>query len=483
VPGRDDNVGQQVDLSWMTMAAGAIKNIPGKFLNSFGKNVQTVIPSIKQDTNFSPLQPLPPQLQGDRRRYDLEVGENVSYIPRGKERYSAEQLRNLAENCTLLRGAIENLKDTLSLVNGTIQWRDKSRNKKDTGSDPKIKAVMDLFHKPDHRRFFPQWRREWEDDMLVIDGVAIEIERDRIYRPCGFLTMDASSIKTLIDERGRIPLPPAPAYQQIIKGIPGVDFRMDELVYFIRNPRSYKNYGFSAVEMTVIIANMAIRRDIQNLQWFTEGTIPDAIASVPKEWGKEQIMEWQDYQNFLMNNTAMRRKVMYVPDGTRFDSVKKPIIDNTEKFDEMLARVFCWIVGVPVQPLVKEMNRATAEQGSATSKQQGPYPMLKSEKCIMDHLIYAIDPAMEWVWLEEESTDPKERNDIDVASVKSGLKQIDEVRQANGDEPLGPEWQSQFIKPVNAAPAFGGDEGGEKVRSVKKKFTAYGSAVRFKVLK
>jgi hypothetical protein len=101
----------------------------------------------------------------------------------------------------------------------------------------------------------------------------------------------------------------------------------------------------------------------------------------------------------------------------------------------------------------------------------------------MDHLIYAIDPAMEWVWLEEESTDPKERNDIDVASVKSGLKQIDEVRQANGDEPLGPEWQSQFIKPVNAAPAFGGDEGGEKVRSVKKKFTAYGSAVRFKVLK
>ena len=35
-------------------------------------------------------------------------------------------------------------------------------------------------------------------------------------------------------------MPPDPAYQQILKGIPAVDYTADEIMYLMRNPRSWK---------------------------------------------------------------------------------------------------------------------------------------------------------------------------------------------------------------------------------------------------
>ncbi len=77
-----------------------------------------------------------------------------------------------------------------------------------------------------------------------------------------------ATIKVLLDGSGRRPLPPDPAYQQVLKGIPAVDYAADELLYAPRNPRTSHVYGYSAGG-----AGDPHRRDRRSSGWPRSGPI------------------------------------------------------------------------------------------------------------------------------------------------------------------------------------------------------------------
>ena len=87
-------------------------------------------------------------------------------------------------------------------------------------------------------------------------------------------------IKRVLDVTGRTPLPPDPAYQQILKGIPAVDYSSDDLVYMMRNPRVSRIYGYSPVEQILTTVNIALRRQMSQLEHYTSGNVPEALAQV-----------------------------------------------------------------------------------------------------------------------------------------------------------------------------------------------------------
>jgi hypothetical protein len=89
--------------------------------------------------------------------------------------------------------------------------------------------------------------------------------------------------------RGRTPDLPLPAYQQVLKGVPAVDYTRDELIYMPRNRRVNKVYGFSPVEQIVQTVNIAIRRSLYQLQYYTEGSTPDLLFACPPDWQMSQI--------------------------------------------------------------------------------------------------------------------------------------------------------------------------------------------------
>jgi PAS domain-containing protein len=93
----------------------------------------------------------------------------------------------------------------------------------------------------------------------------------------------------VLDVTGRTPLPPDPAYQQILKGIPAVDYTADDLVYMVRNPRVWKIYGYSPVEQVITTVNIALRRQVSQLAFYTEGNVPEALGQVPDTWTPKQI--------------------------------------------------------------------------------------------------------------------------------------------------------------------------------------------------
>ena len=77
-------------------------------------------------------------------------------------------------------------------------------------------------------------------------------------------------------------MPPATAYQQVLKGMPAVDYTRDELIYLPRNPRTHKIYGYSPVEQIVMTVNIALRRALHQLQFYTEGNIPESLIGFRK---------------------------------------------------------------------------------------------------------------------------------------------------------------------------------------------------------
>jgi hypothetical protein len=398
---------------------------------------------VDQSGWFGPLEPLAPTapIEVAGRRYDYPSGFNLVTAPRGVDgtgaaRMSFAALRALADNYDLMRLAIETRKDQLAKVTWSIRARDEDERDDD---DPRIKVVTDLLAYPDREHSWDSWLRALVEDMLVVDAATVYPRKTVGGTVYALEIIDGATIKPVIDDHGRRPLPPAPAYQQVLKGLPAVDYTSDALYYFPRNYRAPMVYGLPPVEQVAMSVNIAIRRQLHQLQFYTEGTVPDALVPVPDTWSPQQIEEFQAYwDSLLTDNTAQRRKARFIPAG-----VAKGVVFTKEgalkdEYDEWLARIVCYAFNVSNQWAVKQMNRATADTAQEQALQEGLAPIQLWVKGVVDRCLSEAfgAPDLEFAWDEEDEVDPSQQNEITLAQVQKGLISIDEGRARLGLEPL-----------------------------------------------
>ena len=400
--------------------------------------------TIDYSTWFGPLQPLDPiapeEVKG--RRFDFPTGFNINTAPRGIDgtgyaRPAFAQLRALAENYDLMRLVIETRKDQLVKMKWLIQARDEDQ-RKDADSDPRIDLATKFFQKPDRERDWQTWLRAVIEDVLVIDAVAIYPQRTNGGQLYALELIDGATIKPVIDDLGRRPLPPDVAYQEVLKGLPAIDYAADELFYFQRNPRTDRVYGFPPVEQVMMTVNIAIRRQLHQLEFYTAGTVPDMMVPVPDAWSPDQIGQFQQYWDALLaDNTAERRRVRFVPAGIGKGAVQTKEAALKDDYDEWLARIVCYAFSVSPQWATKQMNRATAESAQEQALQEGLAPLLASTKRIADR---CLDDGMgfadlEFAWVTDEASDPKTQSDILNVELAKGAITLDEYRAKTGREP------------------------------------------------
>lgn len=378
-------------------------------------------------------------------QFQYPYGYNLNTTPRNEEPVDFKQLRALADNYDLLRLAIETRKDQIE----ALDWNIVPTDKKDKSQVNNIKALKQFFKRPDKILPFRRWLRMMLEDVLVIDAPAIYVRRTRGGDAYSFDLIDGGTIKRNLDITGRTPAPPLPAYQQILYGIPAIDLTTDELLYMPRNPRTHKVYGYGNVEQIIMTVNIAIRRQLYQLGYYTEGNIPEAFISCPESWGLQQVIEFQAYWDSLfMQNVNMRRRARFIPHGTTPTfSKENPIKDQ---YDEWLARVIAYCFSLPPTPLVKETNRATAETTQDAGKAEGLAPLMNYIKEIMDILIqdYMGYTEVEFAWIKEEAQDPLVQAQVNQIYINSNVLLPDEVREDLGREPLSPEQRAEMNPPT-----------------------------------
>ena len=413
---------------------------------------------------FGPLDPLrpiaPPEVAG--RRFDFSPGYNLITRPRAYEPVGFGELRAFADAYDLLRLVIETRKDqmerqrwrirsrtpslTLSRKRGREAWG-QERVALDAGTSARIGALENFFQKPDGVTRWKTWLRALLEDMFVIDAATLYCQRTRSGQLCALQQLDGSTIKRVIDDWGRTPFPFAgadgatiypPAYQQVLKGLPAVDYSARDIIYRPRNVRAHRVYGYSPVQQVLMTVNIALRRQLWQLDYFSEGSIPDALIGVPTSWTPDQIKQFQDYWDTeFAGDLAKRRRAKFVPGEAAAKVVQTKEPSHKDDFDEWLARIICYAFSVPPQWAVKLMNRATADNQSAQAEDEGLEPTKEWVKDLIDEIIAEefASPDLELAWLDEDEADPKGLEAVLEGRVKLGAVTLNEMRDALGLDP------------------------------------------------
>ena len=383
---------------------------------------------------FGPEAPLaaqaPPEVAG--REMDFPTGYNLTYQPKFLEGPNYGVLRNLSYSLDLARLLIETRKDEVCKMEWSIGYKDEKKK-----SDATTDEIAKFFAMPDKEHTWEEWLRKLLEDLLVIDAPTLFARPAMDGSLYALEPIDGASIKRVIDDYGRTPAYPETAYQQILKGLPAVNYNRDQLVYRPRNLRTNRIYGYSPIEQIIITINIALNRQASQLQYYTEGSIPDLIMSVPEGWSPEQIAKfklWWD--GMLQGNTANKRGTMFVFNGSKaIDTKERALVDNA---DEWFARVICFCFGESPQPFIKEMNRATAETNKESAKETGVSTTQQWVKNLMNVIImrYWGRDDIVFRWKEEQEVDPKTKSELWMNKVKLGGATLDEWREDDGQEPL-----------------------------------------------
>jgi hypothetical protein len=419
---------------------------------------------------FGPGQPLtpsaPPEAKG--RAFDYPTNVNITPRPRteqGQSGVSFETLRAVADPAQggfdLLRLAIETVKDKMAGQKWTIRPRldDEPTGKKRKGTKPDEKKlaraaeIKRQLRKPDGVHTFRQWQRMLLEDGLVIDAPAVYLapsaKAQRIPQ-----VMDGALLKRLVDDKGATPLPPEPAFHQVLKGVVAARFSLDEIAYGVRNLRSHRLYGMSPVEQVLVTVDIALRRQVSQHEFYSVGSIPDMLLGVPEEWTATQIKEWQAYfDDLLSGNTAERRRARFIPGGIKPFPVKEGQLKD--QWDEWLARIICWCFSLSPQALVAQMNRATAETAKEQAQEDGLEPLKLWWADYMGEVLARAFPDgadYELAYEDEEIADAKTKAEVHSILVNAGIETTDEAREAYGLEVQSDEESAE------GAPAAGGAE-------------------------
>lgn len=404
---------------------------------------------------FGPGDPMAPIVTGAQvdsvrgRQFDYPVAFNRIVQPRSNEAISFNQLRALADNCDVLRLVIETRKDQMA----KMRWVVKPKND-GVKRDARCDEVEAFFQFPDQENDWDTWLRMLLEEVLVTDAPAIYMRKTNGGDPYACEPLDGATIKRILDEQGRTPMAPLPAYQQVLKGIPAIDYTTEELIYRPRNRRVWKVYGFSPVEQIIMTVNMALRRSVHVLQYYTEGNIPEALIGVPETWTVDQIKQYQTYwDSYMEGDTAQRRKAKFVPGAMKFQGTKDNVLKDD--FDEWLARVVCFAFSIAPTPFIKQVNRATAETAHDAAVSEGLAPIMQWVMNLMNFIIHNHFGYTDLVfdWDTEEAQDPLARAQVDQIYLAAKVLTVDEVRQELGRDPLTPE-QLEQIKSLNPAPVM-----------------------------
>lgn len=403
-----------------------------------------------------PIAPVAPQVAGRARDFPPFI--NLSYTPRSEQGDNAIGFKTLIRMASpadggldLLRLAIETRKDQMAAQ----RWSIRGKKKNDDGG-AKARQFEAWLAKPDGVHTFRQWMRMLCEDHFVIDAPTIYFHATP-KRPLWEI-IDGQTIKLLITaDDGRTPLPPLPAYQQIIVGLPAVDYTIDELGYYPYNLLPRRMYGCSRVEQCLITVRTALERAASVLSFYTEGTLPDGFMELPKDFTMEQVQQWTEWFNSeLAGQSGERRKIRFVLEGSKYMATKSEILKDP--FDEWIARIICYCFSLPPSALVKETNRATASTTKVSAQEEGLEPTKLWFKDIMDDILVRTGEDLEWQWEDEEIVDPVTKGSVvqgyygGTTGTAKPLITLAEARVMLGFAPATPEQLLELQPPAPEPP-------------------------------
>ena len=422
------------------------------------------------------------------RRWQYPVGYNLPTPPGATKLVDFNTLEQLSRIYDVLRLAIGVRKQEIAQMKWEILPKDPELLKPGAEipeqQNASIKAITEFFENPDpiNGLSMDDWLKLALEEVLVKDALSIYPHPTWLKGkgPLGsslfaLEILDGKTIKPLLDIRGARPLPPNPAYQQFIWGIPRSEMETDysseinglgdadakpfmaadargasaydapSLYYRPYERFTYDVYGFSKVEQIILNVNLALKRQQFHTTYFTEGTVPAGIINIDKElqWSPEQVREYEEGWNALLSGDAgWKQKVRVIPGSNSFSQLKPPIFDTV--FDEWLARITCMGVDVTLDEIGLGAGSNNGLGGKGYGEAQENVTFRKSLNPITSWFALFFnqvirdwfnEPDLQFKFIYTEADDELKAAQTDQILVSIGSKTPDEVRLRLGMDP------------------------------------------------
>lgn len=304
--------------------------------------------------------------RADPRRYEYQTAQNINITPTKLVPFTT--LRATADQIDIVRRCLEIIKAKVLGFDWDIVLSESASEKiaAESGKDhvramaeargkynDEIARLRSFWEMPDRANgyTYADWLSIALEEVLVIDALAIWPQRAVDGSLYGLQILDGATIKPLIDDRGMRPMAPNPAFQQILYGFPRSEFMApvendaadgeftsDELMYLVKNRRTWTVYGYSPVERCLPLADIYLRRQDWIRKEYTDGVLPEMIIETDAEFGGNPAL-LQAYENVmndqLAGQTAQRMRSRIFPAGfkaVQYDGYGEKFKDTLDKY-------------------------------------------------------------------------------------------------------------------------------------------------------
>jgi hypothetical protein len=465
----------------LTVGASALARDPYDGV-SFGPG-QPFAPAVIDPARPDSGRPEPRGSQYDIT-WNLKIG-NDRHIP-------WRILRDAADNVDIIRRCIQvrkrhfkTLKWTWTVKAEAIQEAyeaDPKRGQEDVGAElrekykAEIKRLNAFWRNPwrGHLRTLKQWANMAQEEMIVLDALAIYPQRDRAGRVHSFRIIDGSTIKPLLNSQGSTPAPPYPAYQQVLYGFPRGEytaspvtdedgnpvldanghpqvespFDSDELFYWRENPRSFSPYGHSEVEQALNSARLYLKRQGWMISEYDDGTtpvtwlVPDGVGA--SELDHKQRRRWEDALNDEMaGRTRARHRIKVTPPGFKPELQPSEAERYKPEYDLHLIKLVASHLSVTIAELgfteAKGLGSSGYHEGQEdVQDRNGRRPDIESMADVINSLSYEYldaPPELEIQFTGLEAEDEDSADEVADRRVRGARSTLNEDRRRQG-QPL-----------------------------------------------
>jgi len=316
------------------------------------------------------------------RKYEYQVAVNLNLT---QTEVPFQVLKSLTEQCDIIHRCIEirvseivkqkagwNISDdaiTNIMEAQNVSHAKAARIGRDTFGE-EIARLNAFWENPyvASDRGWTEWITEALWQHFAFDQVCVYPRYTLGKKLIGFDVIDAPTIKILLDNRGDIPHPPVPAYQQVLWGFPrgeftaspdadgsfyngsggNDEFLTDQMAVFVRNRRTWSPYGFSPVEEAIPAATLYLDRQTWMRSEYQNGSTPMTwMRTNSQELDHTKLAAFERVLNDkLSGSTSERHRIKVLPDG--FDPVSMPTLEERFKsdYDEFIIKRIAAIFGV-----------------------------------------------------------------------------------------------------------------------------------------
>jgi HK97 family phage portal protein len=355
---------------------------------------------------------------------------------------SFQLLRNFSINYPVARACIDYIKTKAIKLRWNIVQVEEEVDF--DPNDPRVKRLADFFNRPaGPRSCYREFMEKILEDYLVVGSIALEKLRTRGGRFMEELKpVDATTIRVYLNEDGRLPVPPDPAYAQVVGGRIVANLTQDELIFENRQSRTNNPYGLSPIESVLIQIDAAIRQARFSLSYFSDGTLPEGFLSMPEGWSKDQIKSFERYFNSIVaGNPIYQRKIKAIPSGSKWIPIKEPDKVNFDRFEKWLMKQTCSVFGVPPSDIgfEEDVNRSTSEVQERKGQERAMRPIATFLENMFTEVIHDDFgfTDLKFVYTDIDPVDRETEAKIDNIRLEGGIISVDEIRNREGMESIG----------------------------------------------